>query len=392
MEKEKKSVSKLLESKYGKINYNGKRGNVLHETYSRYFKRIFKTSDWNKKLNYRVFSQRLTKAKVDILTDIKKNPDYEIYYEDVKVLLNTLHKEIRQVGKTLAKENYNIIIPQEIEINLFGGEVSFEIEAIGKIGGLKIPARLDCLIEIDSDNFIVRDFKSYEKEKEDDPMNQKSQYHRVFMQVCLYALIFEKERYQKCEAIQIAYFPNKIISYDFTVDLREAAKKFAMDTAFEGFEGISFQFQSKDNELMDEQFKNFGEQGQAADTSPLDIPLVRKDFDDSIRFFRINKKISDDEHYLSYLDNFLLVLGPIVNVINGSLPKSPLIDEISIINTLKEKYSQRWVKFIEKLKTLEKKISSKNLLITSNDISILNDIGDAINIECIKYFNRIKER
>jgi len=283
MEKNKKSVSNLLDKDFGKIRpyHRGIRGIVIHEASTKYYKKIFKTADRNNKLNYRIFSERLTKAKADVLTDIKMNPNYEIYHEDVRVLLNTLHKEIRQVGKTLAKENYNIIIPQEIEINLFGGEVSFEIEAIGKIGGLKIPARLDCLIEIDSDNFIVRDFKSYEKEKEDDPMNQKSQYHRVFMQVCLYALIFEKERYQKCEAIQIAYFPNKIISYDFTEEFKETAKKFAMDTAFEGFEGISFQFQSEDNEYMDKQVNNFESQDQIAGTTTPDIPIGSKGSDDS---------------------------------------------------------------------------------------------------------------
>ncbi len=249
MEKEKKSVSRLLDKAYGGINsfYGGKRGIVIHEAYSKYCKKIFKTADRDNKLNYRVFSQRLTKAKCDVLAAIKMNSDYDLYYEDVKVLLNALHKEIRQVGKALARENFNIIIPKEIEIELFGGETSFEVEAVGKIGGFKIPAQADCLIETDQEAFIVRDFKSYEREKGDDPMSPESQHHRAFMQVCLYAIIFEKVRHQRCRAIQLVYVPNKIISYDFTDDLREAAKKFAMDTAFEGFEGISFQFSSKDN-------------------------------------------------------------------------------------------------------------------------------------------------
>ena len=255
MEKEKKSVSNLLNKKYGKMNYSGKRGRAIHEAYSKYYKKIFKTSDRSRKQNYRVFSERLTKAKCDVLTGFKMNSNYEIYYEDVKVLLNVLHKEIRQVAKALAKENYNIIIPKEIEIELFSGETYFEIEAVGKIGGLKIPAQLDCLIEIDSDIFIVRDFKSYERNNDDDPMNSESQHHRAFMQVCLYAIIFEKVRYQKCRAIQLAYFPNNIVSYDFTDELRKNAKKFAMDTAFEGFEGINFQFPSDGNDYPDEQLE-----------------------------------------------------------------------------------------------------------------------------------------
>jgi len=249
VEKEKKSVSKLLDKAYGGIKpfYGGKRGRVIHEAYSKYFKKIFKTADRNNKLNYRLFSERLTKAKCDVLAAFKMNSDYNLYYEDVKVLLNAIHKEIRQVGKALAKENYNIIIPKEIEIELFGGETSFELETVGKIGGFTIPTQVDCLIEIDKGTFIVREFKSYERENDDNPMNPESQHHRAFMQVCLYAIIFEKDRRQHCKAVQLVYFPNKVISYDFTDELRKTAKKFAMDTAFEGFEGISFQYPSDNN-------------------------------------------------------------------------------------------------------------------------------------------------
>jgi len=274
VEKNKKSVSNLLDKIFGKIelHYKGTRGRLFHEAYSKFYKKVFKTADRSNRLNYRIFSERLTKGKTDVLADIKMNPDYEIYYEDVKVLLNTLHNEIRQVGKALAKNNYNIVIPKEVEISLFGGEISFEIETVGKIGGLKIPARVDCLIENDSNTFVVRDFKSYELDNEVDPINPKSQHHRTFMQGCLYAIIFEKDRHQKCEAIQLAYFPNNIVSYEFTDELREAAKKFTMDTAFEGFDGISFQFPSDENENQDDSVDKFEDQSLSAGNTPPCIP------------------------------------------------------------------------------------------------------------------------
>ncbi len=274
LEKEFKSVSKLLDKAFGRINpyYSGIRGRVFHEAYSKYYKKIFKTADRSHKLNYRIFSQRLTKAKADVLTDTKKNSAYEIYYEDIKILLNVLHKEIRKTGKSFAKENYNIIVPEDIEAKLFGGVVSFEIEAVGKIGGLKIPAQVDCLIEIDLNRFIVRDFKSYERDIEDDPINPESHHHRAFMQICLYAIIFEKVRFQKCESVQLAYFPNKIVSYEFTKELKEFAKKFAMDTAFEGFEGIAFQFPSEGDVHMDDQVEEIEESNLLATSTPPSLP------------------------------------------------------------------------------------------------------------------------
>ena len=254
MEKNAKSVSKLLDKAYGKIspNFFGKRGIILHEAHSRFYKKTFKTADRNKKTNYRVFSQRVTKVKADILADIRKNKDYKLYYEDAKILLQILQKDVIKVAKAKAKTNYQVIIPREVEIELFDGEASFEIEAEGKIGAIRTPARVDCLIEKGSDEFIVRDFKSYELDKEKGPIPSESQDYREFMQVCLYATIFEKVRYQKCTSIQIIYFPNNLIPFDFTEELREKAIKFALDTAFEGFEGISVKGIDNSNEVFDE--------------------------------------------------------------------------------------------------------------------------------------------
>ena len=144
MEKHAKSVSKILDKAYGKFNprFSGKRGKILHEAYSRIYKKIFKIADRNKKTNYIVFSQRLSKAITDILTDIRRSKDYEIYYEDAKILLQTIKKVVAKVAKTQAKNNYQIIIPREVEIEIFGGETSFEIDAIGKVGSIRILSSL----------------------------------------------------------------------------------------------------------------------------------------------------------------------------------------------------------------------------------------------------------
>ena len=254
MEKNAKSVSKLLDKAYGKLNpdFSGKRGIILHEAYSRTYKKTFKTAERNKKINFIVFSQRVSKTITDILADIRGNQDYNLYYEDAKILLHTIKRVVLKVAKTQAKKNYQIIVPREVEIELFGGEASFEIETIGKIGSIRIPARVDCLIEKNSEEFVIRDFKSYELEKEKEFEKLEPQDYREFMQVCLYAIVFEKVRYQKCTSIQLLYFPNDLVSFEFTEELREKAMKFAIDTAFEGFEGVTFDYINNSNEVIDE--------------------------------------------------------------------------------------------------------------------------------------------
>ena len=205
MNQSKKSVSELLDKAYGTVTYKqgGKRGRVLHQGSTTYYKRIFKGGNKRNKMNYRVFSQNLTKQKIDILIDIKRNPDYEIYHEDIKVLLNSIHQDIRRVAKMQSKKNYGNVIPKEIENEFFGGEASFEVEEVGKIGGLKISARVDCLIDLSSEKFIIREFKSYDSNKDDDLHKTNSKNHREFMQTCLYGIIFETARHQKCGAVQL---------------------------------------------------------------------------------------------------------------------------------------------------------------------------------------------
>ena len=108
MEKNRKSVSYLLDKAFGeKIQQGeGKRGNIMHEAYARFLKNIFKTASRYNKTSYIIFSQRLTKVKTDILADIRKNSDSELYHEDVKILLNAMLNSIRGVAKISFEQRF----------------------------------------------------------------------------------------------------------------------------------------------------------------------------------------------------------------------------------------------------------------------------------------------
>jgi len=272
LEKGYKTVSNLLDRGFGKIRANqGKvRGTIIHEAIRKFYLMVFKTADRRNKTNYRDYSQRVRKAKVDILSKIKMNPKSTIYHSDVQYLLNILENEVRQIGKPIAKENYNIVTPEEIEKAVLGGDIYFEVEETEKIKGLSIKARHDCLIELDSENFLVREIKSNERDSDDDPMDPNSTNHRDFMQACLYAFIFEKARNQNCKAIQLHYFPNDIIRYQFTQELRQKAEDFALDTAFDGFKGISLSLENDTNES----FEAFQENEESKGNSSNDVKVV----------------------------------------------------------------------------------------------------------------------
>ena len=242
--KYKKSVSNLLNKSFTTPIFKNweKKGNLLHEQLACFYTEIFKTSDrWQKK-NYRKFSQRVTKVYNDILSNVRISKDYKLWYEDLKFLLNTHRKEILQIARPISKENYGIIITEEIEQKIFGGTPYFETDASGKIGGITIPARVDQLIELNESNFKIRDFNSSEYKEEIEPSKPDSPYYRKFMQICIYGIIYEQDRNQGCQLIQILFYPNHVVSYKFTSELRELALEFVKDTAFEGFNGVSFSY------------------------------------------------------------------------------------------------------------------------------------------------------
>ncbi len=83
--------------------------------------------------------------------------------------------------------------------------------------------------------------------------------------------------------IQIAYFPNQIISYEFTEELKKAAIKFAMDTAFEGFEGICFEFPVEDDDENVEKSEITEKQVSKKSSMPPDPPILSYDFEDALK-------------------------------------------------------------------------------------------------------------
>lgn len=179
---EKKSVSSLLDKAFGKLILfgGGERGKILHETNLKFLYDIFKTADRNRKINFRIFSQRITKIYNNILSELRKYNTENLYYEDVKLFLRAKQKEITKTAKILARENYYIIIPEQVELACFGGIIELEAEILGKINGILIPARADLKIETSELSFKIRDFKSCELNNDDNPRDPQSALYRHF--------------------------------------------------------------------------------------------------------------------------------------------------------------------------------------------------------------------
>lgn len=116
-----------------------------------------------------------------------------------------------------------------------------------------------------------------------------------------------------------------------------------------------------------------------------------KKYDEVLRFLRKNKKVSKTEEIDKRINNILKVIDPISDVIKGKLSRNTIIDEISIVKTIKQKHEKNWYSYKEKIINLNSKLKKKQFTLTDRDFDLLNDIADALDIECGYLFKRLSE-
>lgn len=114
-----------------------------------------------------------------------------------------------------------------------------------------------------------------------------------------------------------------------------------------------------------------------------------KEFEDSLRYLRSRKiplNQEQDEYCREKLNN---VIRPIVDNLNGNLSNTMLLDDRNIVEILRRRKVKNWPTFKDNFIIIAKKISSKNLELNESEISILNDVADAMELECSKLFRRM---
>jgi hypothetical protein len=98
-----------------------------------------------------------------------------------------------------------------------------------------------------------------------------------------------------------------------------------------------------------------------------------------------------DKDTSRHINALLSILGPISERIQNQqeLSASEEIDESSIIETLKHsKRESDWESFRRRLIDLVGRFRRGEPDITSDDSSVLNDVADALNHECSRFFKR----
>lgn len=250
-------MSKLLGKTSSLKNYSikhNKRGKVLHNIRAHFLQEALKTG-YRNKISYTIFCQRIREIYNKILAEIRSNNSINYFYRDANILLKALMKDITTKAKEIAKSNNWNLIPEKVETELFGGIISFEQEERIEIDGTIINARVDDFIELGSGKFIVREFKSYQLDGEI-PDISDSVYYKDFVQVCLYGYILQETRGQVCSFIELVYYPNKVLRYEFSETQKNLALEYIRENSIEA---LDFRVVSK-SEIHHEETNSISEE------------------------------------------------------------------------------------------------------------------------------------
>lgn len=115
-------------------------------------------------------------------------------------------------------------------------------------------------------------------------------------------------------------------------------------------------------------------------------------YDEALRFLKKKDEIKKTPEVKANIDKLLDVIEPILENIEGSLSESTAINERSVVDIIKERHDREWPTYRKKLKQLYSKLTSSEFKLSEGDFRLLNDIADALDIECGNLFRRMSER
>lgn len=115
-------------------------------------------------------------------------------------------------------------------------------------------------------------------------------------------------------------------------------------------------------------------------------------FDEAIRHFKRSEQVSDSTETYAQLAKLLSVLRPVSELLEGRLSESRGFDEYNVVDTLRRRHAEDWHTFRTHVLRLTLRLESKEATVKDADLTILNDVADAIDKECASLFRRMSER
>jgi hypothetical protein len=134
-----------------------------------------------------------------------------------------------------------------------------------------------------------------------------------------------------------------------------------------------------------------GEFGLLASRLNDNTNLLRK-FDEALRYFKKTKVEENSSETQHQAQKLLAVLKPVTVILDGQLSKSVDLDDRDIVELLQQRRLKDWQRYRNQIIRLTDKIESGNFEMTKGDYKMLDDVADAIDMQCANLFKRISGR
>lgn len=117
-----------------------------------------------------------------------------------------------------------------------------------------------------------------------------------------------------------------------------------------------------------------------------------KKFNSTLRYFKSNDVDQESFRYRTEVSKILSVLKPVCEALEGYLAKSLIIDDGEIVEILSQKHSNDWQRYKNLIVSITQRLEIAANPISSEELDALEDVADAIDIECAMLFRRMRGR
>ena len=114
-------------------------------------------------------------------------------------------------------------------------------------------------------------------------------------------------------------------------------------------------------------------------------------YDEALRFIKKKEEIEKTPEVKANIDKILDVIEPILKNIEGNLSDSIAISDRSVLEIMKDRNEGEWPTYKMKLQHLYSKLTSNRFRLSKDDFRLLDDIADALDVECGNLFRRMSE-
>ncbi len=114
-----------------------------------------------------------------------------------------------------------------------------------------------------------------------------------------------------------------------------------------------------------------------------------EEFDRALSLLSSRKELSNVEGSADAISTLLGILNPIKQSMSRKLSTAKNLDDYEVVRILHQRHAWNWQDYFSQILDLIGRLELSDINLTSGDVSILNDVADALDVRCGHLMNRM---